>query len=746
MRRLGTVNFDHGWLACAGDVPQAETVGYNDSKWHKIDLPHDWSAEQHFDSELLHGHMHAYLPNGIVWYRKYARIEYKENERVFLEFDGIYRSPDIFVNGKHLLKKFNGFIGFELDISDAVQPGENLIAVRVDNSAERSSRWYTGTGINRNVRLSIRKKLHFLRNGIFVNAQGNGSFSVEAEANSSAKIVFRISDQNGKELLVLNADNSGSASGKIESPALWSPESPALYKCTAQLLDENGQVSDELSVKFGFRSVEFSPEQGFILNGKKVLLRGVNLHEDLCGLGTALFKDGIRRRYANLKSWGVNAIRLAHHPYAPEWMDLADEMGLLIFAEAFDKWTDQYNGWQVPFEETWRDDITEFIRSNRNHPSIFIWSMGNEPYEQQIEGPDHYGVDIFVKLRDFARKLDPSRKITAGLYPARRNGICYNHPDYMKSEIAELAHEMDVVSANYMGMFFANDHKKHPEMVFLVSEEATSKGAAKWFDFDHEIGCGSFFWGGYDYLGEAHWPHKNWYRGLVDRAGFRKPISYHAEAAWLDKPLVHLSVLASQEKESKEWNDVILDWADLSSHWNWTEGKSSMLAISSNCEKVELHLNGRLLETLSFKKGDFCRVKCEIPFEPGELVAKAFKSGKLVAENKLITAGKAEKLFLRPLKYGNESDRLIHVELEVQDAKDIRCPVNPLVHFKVSGAGMLRGVVNGDTKSNQRFNCSSLKLHEGRGLAVVCIKESGKISFEADLEIDGKTIRASADL
>ena len=729
--------FNANWKFCAGNVPRFEEPGLDDTGWTAVNLPHDWSIGQPFDPTLPHGSQHAYLPNGVVNYRKRFRAECGSGERLLLDFDGVYRSADLFVNGRHILKHFNGYTGFEADITDALVPGENLVAVRADNSIEQTSRWYTGSGINRSVRLRRIGPLHFLRHGLVIDAKIDGHVRIAAECSLPGNVLFTIHDPSGKRSA---AHHGPAAAFTVGNPQLWSPDTPNLYTCTAQLFDETGAEVDRITAKFGFRSVEFDPEHGFVLNGKKLLLRGVNIHEDLCGIGTAVFRDGVARRYRILKSLGVNAVRLAHHPYAPEYLELADEMGLLIFDEAFDKWTGQYYGYQVAFEDHWRGDVAEFVRRDRNHPSVFLWSVGNEVVDQQLDGQDGYGVDRLIVMRDFVHKLDPTRKVTCALYPSRRSGVKWDHPDFReKADIHQMAHHMDVVAANYMGEYFARDHVKYPQMTFLISEATTNRGVGSWFDFDPELGGGSFYWGGFDYLGEARWPHKNWYSGLIDRAGYPKSIAYQAQIAWDPAPRIHIAVHADEKAEVRNWNDVQLEWENMRSHCNWKEGETVRVAVYTNCERVVLLLNGRPVGSKVRSESDCCRIPFEFAYAPGELTANGYNGDKLAATGTLATAGKPVELRLRAERTAIAPDGLGHVEIALFDAAGTRCAVtDAVVHLRVSGDGSLFGVSNGDTTSPQPFKSNAVRLFEGRALAVVRAGlRPGECRLRAVCEIDG---------
>ena len=730
-------NFNLQWHCCAGNLVAAEREDYDDSMWQKVDLPHDWSIGQSFESRLTYGDQHAYLPNAIVWYRKHFRYAPQKQEQIILQFDGAYRSPDLFVNGRHVLKRFNGYLGFEAIITGYLKAGDNVIALRVDNSTEQSSRWYTGSGINRNVWLRRTRDVYFHRNSLKIEARADGALALSAESSRPGEIRFAIFDPAG---------NRCPGTDQITDPLLWSPDEPNLYRCCAELYAD-GALMDTLETRFGFRSIEFSPDHGLIFNGRKLLLRGVNLHEELCGLGTAVFSDGIRRRYQKLKDWGVNAIRLAHHPFAPEWYELADEMGLLVFAEAFDKWSGQYNAHQVNFEATWRHDLEEFICSCRNHPSIFIWSVGNEVVDQQLVGCNRRGVTQYRKMRDEVLRHDSARKITCALYPARKGNVFWNDPRFATSEIEPLAFETDVVSVNYMGQFFTGDHRRHPEMVFLVSEENTADFGARWLLFDHKIGCGCFFWGGFDYLGEAPWPHKNWFRGLMDRTGGRKELSYRLEALWSTNPVARIAVAPDREIESVEWNSVKLDWETLVSHWNWQPGEYCRLVLFSNCRSLTLSLNGKTVLERELTEADACCIKCEIPYAPGELKLTGYDTqGNVAAMHVLQTAG-IPAAIQHTVSVGEE---LNHVELTVVDSAGICCaaagntssnsageayaPPEELIHLLVEEAGTLAGVTNSDSRSPQRYCSDAVAVTGGRALAVIRRIGPGEIRLTAELE------------
>lgn len=746
-------NFD--WKFQKGDVEKAETLSFDDSDWKSIDLPHDWSISGPFEEKQEAGCANGFRPRGIGWYRKtFKTPKNSAGRKAFIEFEGVYMAPDIWLNGAHLGKRYNGYMGFQYDISDLLNPPEmdNLIALRADNSVPGTSRWYTGSGIYRNVWIIQTGKLYIPRHGIFIRTENNAKALIEIEARNetgkkqkcAANIIIKdrrgnfITEKTSSNIAIEN-DNSAIIKEEINipSPKLWSPETPDVY--TAQIIIKNEEgVRDICNQNFGIRDIQFDPSQGLLVNGKKAFAKGVNIHHDLGCLGAAAFKRGFERRLELLKEMGCNAIRLSHNPHAECILDMCDRMGILVFNEAFDKWNDLANARMASFEETWRKDLEDFIKRDRNHPSVFIWSVGNEVTDQQLFGKDNFGVDLLKEMIDTVHKTDPTRKVTCALFPAREKGIRYDDKKYPDSEPAEMAHHMDVVSVNYMERFFSRDHEKYPGMIFILSEAFSNGGAKAWFSYDRSFVAGQFYWGGIEYHGEAKWPKKGWFRGHVDRCCFRKPISYYLEATYSDNPMIHIAVYNEKNVFSDIWNDVKLELRDMESHWNWKPGEKLKLATYTNCETVELFLNNVSQGTRRLKSCPEMLMEWEIDFAPGALKAVGRNNGEVAATHELCTAGKPTKIRLVPDReqlLANGLD-LAHIAVEVTDENGTIVPyAENTVKFDVSGAAINAGVDNGDLESDELWQADCRKVHKGRALIVVRSKrEYGKVTIKAEAE------------
>lgn len=740
-RTRSLLNFD--WKFWLGDVPGAQEPGFDDSKWRDVNLPHDFSISGPFDEKVEQGGACGFLPRGIGWYRKTFPSP-RPGKIVTLDFGGVYTAADVWLNGTHLGKNYNGYLGFRYDITKLLKPaGEtNVLAVRADNTRAGSSRWYTGSGIYRDVNLVVTDPVHIPLYGTWVTTPQISTERAEVHVEtvvanggvteSDIKLTTEICNPAGKvvatadktEKLAAGASVTIKQDLSVARPELWSPGAPNLYSVVSRV-EADRKPCDFAKTDFGIRTILFTPEHGLLVNGKKVDIKGVNFHHDLGCLGSAAFGRGFERRLELIKEMGCNSVRLAHNPYQPELLDLCDRMGILVFDEAYDKWSDQYTGPEHPFEKAWPEDLKEFVLRDRNHPSVFLWSLGNEETGHQMTAPD-FGVTQFKTMAALVKSLDPTRAVTCGLFPARANGVRYNakpKESFQNSEPAEMAFAMDVASCNYTQSFFARDHGKYPQMVFLVSEIGTNGSGEQWFDYDHSYAVGQYYWGGFDYIGESFgWPVKGWARGLVDLAGFRKPASFYVQSFYSDKPMVHIAVQNPKPGNNVVWNDVKLNWEYLDSHWNWPEGEKMKVFTYSNGDTVELFLNGRSLGTK--KMADFKKMKMwwDVPFEPGILEAVARKDGKIVAEDRVRTAGPATALVLesdRPVLKDDGLD-LAHITVKVVDDKGTVVPdASQKIHFSVTGAGTNAGVDNGDIYSNESWQGNERPAFQGRALLVV---------------------------
>ncbi len=735
------MNFD--WKFHLGDAPGAQEPGFDDSSWQNVNVPHDFAVAGPFDEKIAQGESCGFLPRGIGWYRKTFPSP-PPGKIVTLDFGGVYTAADVWLNGTHLGKQHNGYLGFRHDITKLLKPaGEtNVLTVRADNTRVGSSRWYTGSGIYRNVRLVMTDPVHIPLYGTWITTPKISADEAEVHVETVVKndepapaditLTTELRDPSGK--LVATADKkehlAPGASVTIKQdltvprPELWSTETPNLYKAVSRV-SKDQKPCDLLETTFGIRTITFTPDQGLLVNGRKVNIKGMNFHHDLGCLGSAAFDRGFERRLEIIKEMGCNSVRLAHNPYQPELLDLCDRMGILVFDEAYDKWSDQFTGPERPFAKAWPEDLREFVLRDRNHPSVYIWSVGNEQTSHQMTEPD-FGVTQYRAMADLIKNIDPTRAVTCGLFPARGKGVRYNAKPkelFQNSEPAEMSFAMDVVSCNYTQSFFAKDHEKYPHLVFMVSEIGTNGSGEQWFDYDHAYTVGQYYWGGFDYIGESFgWPCKGWFRGLVDLAGFRKPASYYVQSFYSDKPMVRIAVQNPRPGSNVVWNDVALNWEYLDSHWNWTVGEKMKVFTYSTGDTVELFLNGRSLGTK--KMADFKKKKMswEVPFEPGTLKAVASKDGKVIAEDQLQTAGPATQLVLesdRPVLNADGLD-LAHVAVRVVDDKGLTVPeASHKIHFSVTGDGTNAGVDNGDMYDSASWQGDERAAYQGRALLVV---------------------------
>lgn len=742
--------FDFDWKFYAGDVADADRPDFEDASWQAVDLPHDWQIAGPFDQNTPDGRCSGFLPHGVGWYRKHFEVAAKlKGKQLALDFEGVYGISQVWLNGHLLGKKLNGYLGFQYDITPQVRfDGSNVVVVHCDNSAKETSRWYTGSGIYRHVWLLATDPLHVERFGTYVTTPRIESAS--ALARITTEVRNRHPEQRLCELVTKIQDAEGRPVGEarsvvpiapgdvfefvqevtIRSPLLWSPESPYLYKAVS-LVREGGELRDAYETPFGVREIAMNPQEGLLVNGRKIFARGVNIHHDNGCLGAAAFDRATERRLEILKGMGCNAIRLSHNPHAPALLDMCDRMGFLVIDEAYDKWTGQYNAWAAPFEQTWKTDLREFLRRDRNHPCVFIWSVGNECVEHQINAKDH-GVAQLRELVDFVHLQEPTRKVTCALFPARVDGVVYWEDTKTKGEDKDptpMTFHMDVTSCNYMQKLFPHDRANYPQLVFLASEVATAGNGRDWFDVDKEHTVGMFYWGGIDYLGESFgWPSKGWSAGFVDWCGFRKPASYYVQSFYSDKPMVRIAVYEPPKSPGAAAGAP-------NEHWNWKPNTRLRLATYTNCEAVELNLNGK---SLGEKKLADCKemlMEWDVAFQPGVLRAIGRKNGQVVAEHELRTAGTPERIVLLSDRAELRADGqdLAHVTVLVTDRHGVVVPsAVSQIRFSVTGYGRNIGIDNGDTNSNEPYQANERTVLSGRALLVVrAAHQAGEITVKA---------------
>ena len=767
-------SFDRGWKFHQGDASGAEQLGYDDAGWRRLDLPHDWSIEGPFDQNHPCGGGGGYLPGGVGWYRKVFRLPpTATGSTVWIEFDGVYKNADVYLNGHHLGFHPYGYTSFHYDLTPYLnRDGTNILAVCVDDSTQPDARWYTGAGIYRHVWLSAMAPLHVAHWGTFaLTHQITAEFARlevltrvqnETAVEKLCTLVTRIVDPEGNTVAEHQAVHPIAASGEhtfaqrlfVEQPRLWSVEDPYLYTVCNVVKEGNEEVDDD-RVPLGIRDIRFDADRGFFLNGKQVKLNGVCLHHDGGCVGAAVPERVWERRLKLLKAMGCNAIRSSHYPPAPEFLDLCDRMGFLVMDESFDEWKRGkfLYGYHDYYDEWAAEDMRSMLRRDRNHPSIVLWSVGNEiPEQSHPEGPA-----MLQELIEIVRQEDPSRPVTSAC----------DHMSSPTPTLPEFAALLDVVGYNYVDRWgelkercYADDRHRFPGRKMIGSENSSIGGirgdysltqsAHSWYSPYHsrmigpeqlwkftrmyEYVAGDFMWTGIDYLGETRWPHKNASSGVIDTCGFPKDGYYFYQSQWTIAPMLHLFP-----------------------HWTWPgrEGEVIPVICYTNCESVELFLNGKSygIKACALPRPGMTgrgwnpqpprvhlttadlHLAWDVPYEPGVLKAVGRRNGEIVAVQEIVTAGPAARIELAADREVIAADGrdVAHVTVRILDAQGHPVPVaDNLITFQVEGEGRLIGVDNGNPASHEPFQASQRRAFNGLCLGIVQATETaGEIRVEA---------------
>lgn len=743
---------DLNWKFTMGDPVGASQPGYNDSNWRFQSLPHDWMIEQTVEENNPSGTAGGFYPGGVGWYRKTIDLsEYDNKEQFYLLFEGVMRNADVYFNGSHLGKQAYGYSSFYYDISELIrQDTLNVIAVRTDCSKMPVDRWYSGGGIYRHVRLITTSSLHMqiwgeaVSSTIDSSGQAKVDIALELKNNSRKNRRFEIwydivgpdgnlvADGKSSEYLDRKSEGRTSRSFTIEDPFLWSPDSPDLYTVHCFLMDRNNKL-DQLSIQHGIRSAEFDPNKGFVLNGEKLILKGVCLHHDGGELGAAVPLESWKRRFRVLKELGVNALRLAHNPHAPEVLDLCDRMGFLVIDEMYDKWEQPWTGSaeDLSLEESWQKDLSNFIRRDRNHPSVILWSLGNETMEQLYIPGD--GVAWYNKMKELVHSVDSSRMVTAALHPGDDDGF-YEVP-------SSLMHVSPVVSYNYRSDLFRTWHEQYPEQVFIATETRAYGTQRKedyqvidfsdnsWNDMDYFV-AGQFIWAGIDYLGESGgWPNRGWKTGLIESNGFIKPHAWYIASRYREDPLVKLTVkdslLSDSLNQQYSWQTK-WEGAPLVDHWSFgQDSREKEIVVFTNCKRVEIQLNNRLIHTLNRNTFPDGVIKARVPYESGELVAHAFyqdEDGEQQQVSDTLNSSFAPyALAMNPDHSQVEGTRrIVHITTSVVDSTG---ELNPhsrhMVNYELDGPGRIRAIDNGDLADQTPYGSSSKEIRKGKQLLIL---------------------------
>ncbi len=739
IRRL----FDDGWRFTIGDPAGAHLPDFDDSAWRPLTLPHDWSIEGPFDSANPSGSPGAFAPAGIGWYRKTFPAPGGGGRSLLVEFDGVYQNPQVWINGHLLGGRSYGFLGFTLDLTPYLNPGGvNLLAVRVDNSRQPNCRWYTGSGINRHVWLTATGSLRIAPWGVGVTATPGGAVHVSTSVTSglagaaACRIETRIIDPSG--MTVASGETGATLAASVydfaqdftvPAPQLWSPDSPVLYRAAVTVFQDGAHV-DDYTVSFGIRSVVFDPVRGLLLNGQPVKLKGLCLHENFACLGSAIPGPTIARQLDILKSLGCNAVRLCHNPHNPHTLDLCDRKGLLVIAEAFDKWdlgtSPEFE--RPDFAATWQTDLRDMLRRDRNHPSIVLWSVGNEAGLPGTEPHD----STLASLVDFVHQEEPSRSVTCAIIPQIHGTV----EDIVRTTLSAAA-KMDVLSVNYQEQRYELYRAASPSLVIAGTESypyfhGIPNGydtVNNWYSAAaHAWVAGQFVWVGFDYLGESTgWPSKGWPNGLIDSTGSVKPSAFFHQAVWTAQPLVRLSVavpVANADPGLAPWSTP-----PAVAHWNFPPANAAVLAVSapSNCETVELLVNGTSYGVQQVSAAPNATPTWYVRYAPGTLEAIARNQGQVVARDRLATSGAAAAIALsadRALLTGDGQD-VAHLEISLVDAAGALVPdADRVVTLRVDGAARLLGMDNGDLRDPTPYRGPSRATSGGRCLAVVAAQRA----------------------
>ena len=751
-----TICLDRGWLFKHGDdAPATITVGKAKTEgWKEVNVPHDFqieqpwvapSADERADNSDAGANIKSRLSArgfkemGGGWYVKTITPEVsKKGKRALLDFQGIMYYGDVYLNGERVGGTDYGYVGFEIDVTKKLKYGEeNIIVVYANTGEPKQSRWYTGGGLFRDVSLVYTDaQLYFLRHPLYITTKDNKTVNITANVQCTTKqntVTMRLTvtapDGNvvknetyklkrnrnykqGQELVIPSFD--------IPSPMLWDCETPNLYTARVELLREDGTVSAVTSQRFGIRTIEIGPDFGLKLNGKKVLLKGYANHHTNGALGAAALPRAMEKRIKLMKEYGMNHIRTSHNPYSESFLDLCDENGILVVDELYDKWNDQYVGaGRNHYMNLWPEHVKEFITRDRNHPSVVLWSLGNELQSYNDMPFNDFGVTMYKLQKTLIQRYDDSRKVTVAMHPRYRNWETDSLP-------CELAKATDVQSYNYRYMYFPGDGKNFPWMTFYQSEASVAAMGENYFAMDLDKVIGLAYWGAIDYLGESQgWPTKGWAQGVFDISLEPKPKAYYMRSFFKpDEPVVHIAVTDS--KGDAMWNGVQTGNDGQSDHWNRKPGTKLDLTTYTNAEEVELLVNGK---SYGVKKNDLGSAKMrnqirwkDIEYQDGYCEAIARTGGKVVARHRIETTGKAValKAELDNSNWKADGQDLQHIRIVAVDKKGRRVQSAVAeVKFTVTGDASLAAVSSGDHQSDALNVSDRRKLYKGSCLAIL---------------------------
>ena len=784
-----TISINQGWQFHRGDVKNIAELKSTQSGDDVVNLPHDFligqdwvapDASERPDNSDAGSNVRSRLSSrgfkemGIGWYRYELtpKDEWK-GKRIVLDFQGIMLVGDVYLNGKRIGGTDYGYLGFDIDLSKLLKWGQsNEIAVKADTQNPANSRWFTGAGLYRDVNLIVTNKdLFFPRHPLFIRTQGNKEVKIKAEIINQQKVAkgqstakmpvgVRILDADGKVVAEQKNDIHFNAKWRdreyelpsisLENAKLWSPDSPYLYTAEVTLYDSEGKIADQIKEPFGVRTIEIVPQKGLLVNGKKVLLKGYANHHTLGALGAAAYPRAIEKRLKLMKEFGMNHIRTSHNPYSEDFLKLCDKYGILVVDELYDKWLTQYAGGRVDWESLWQKDVPEWVKRDRNHPSVVMWSLGNELQQYSNLPFNDWGVTAYKLQKELLHRYDDTRLTTVAMHPRYRNLETDSIP-------ADLAIETEVNSYNYRYMYFPGDSKRYPEKTFYQSEASVAAMGPNFYEMDLDKVIGLAYWGAIDYLGESMgWPIKGWNQGVFDLSLQPKPDAYFVKSMFTDEPTVHIGVI-EKSGGNIQWNGINVSAGKLSENWNREAGELVSLYTYTNGDEVELFLNGK---SLGVKKNSNdpklrARIKWDnIAYAPGTLVAVAKKNGKVVARHQIETMGEAVALKLVPDAENWHADGkdLMHVRIYAVDKKGRRvlnmkdAKAFDKLTFQVKGDANIVAVDNGNIASDE-LHIGKTQLEKTiqrnlfQGSALVILRAGAKPG-KIELSVAGEKMKA----
>ena len=783
-----TISINQGWQFHRGDVKNIAELKSTQSGDDVVNLPHDFligqdwvapDASERPDNSDAGSNVRSRLSSrgfkemGIGWYRYELtpKDEWK-GKRIVLDFQGIMLVGDVYLNGKRIGGTDYGYLGFDIDLSKLLKWGQpNEIAVKADTQNPSNSRWFTGAGLYRDVNLIVtNKELFFPRHPLFIRTQGNKEVKIKAEIINQQKMAkgqtaakmpvgVRILDADGKVVAEQKNDIHFNAKWRdreyelpsisLENAKLWSPDSPYLYTAEVTLYDNEGNIADLIKEPFGVRTIEIVPQKGLLVNGKKVLLKGYANHHTLGALGAAAYPRAIEKRLKLMKEFGMNHIRTSHNPYSEDFLKLCDKYGILVVDELYDKWLTQYAGGRVDWESLWQKDVPEWVKRDRNHPSVVMWSLGNELQQYSNLPFNDWGVTAYKLQKELLHRYDDTRLTTVAMHPRYRNLETDSIP-------ADLAIETEVNSYNYRYMYFPGDSKRYPEKTFYQSEASVAAMGPNFYEMDLDKVIGLAYWGAIDYLGESMgWPIKGWNQGVFDLSLQPKPDAYFVKSMFTDEPTVHIGVI-EKSGGNIQWNGINVSAGKLSENWNREAGEQVSLYTYTNGDEVELFLNGK---SLGVKKNSNdpklrARIKWDIAYAPGTLVAVAKKNGKVVARHQIETTGEAVALKLVPdmETWHADGKDLMHVRIYAVDKKGRRvlnvkdAKAFDKLTFQVKGDANIVAVDNGNIASDE-LHIGKTQLEKSiqrnlfQGSALVILRAGDKPG-KIELSVAGEKMKA----